>query len=165
MPAHVKAASKTGEQARALTSVVHEGTADPGKEIVFSQLDEGLISVGIRDGGVVTLGEASEGIRAAPLVSCASICFLNTSGPTGYVYHANAGAISRSKFDEVMGDIGAHAPYRDVLVAYAHRGASDGEYDSTVHDLRGWLDKGQLVQITHLFLNQFGMNGHFQIGY
>ncbi len=165
MPAHVKAASKTGEQARALTSVVHDGTADPGKEVVFSQLDEGLIPVGIRDGGVVTLGDASEGIRATPLISCASICFLNTSGPTGYVYHANAGSISRSKFNDIMGDIGAHAPFADVLVAYAHRNASDGAYDSMVHDLRDWLDQGKLVQITHLFLNRFGMNGHFQIGY
>ncbi|HEY1619443.1 MAG TPA: hypothetical protein VGG25_17615 [Streptosporangiaceae bacterium] len=117
MPAHVKAASKTGEQARALTSVVHDGTADPGKEVVFSQLDEALISVGIRDGGVVTLGEANEGIQASPLISCASICFLNTSGPTGYVYHANAGSISRSKFNDIMGDIGAREDIRHATCA------------------------------------------------
>jgi hypothetical protein len=147
--------------------VLNEGTADPGKVIDFSRLSRNLVPVGRDDGGIVNLGEADQGIRASGLISCAAVCFLNTVAGVGYVYHANVGDVPRGTFDTIMDDIGARAlpRYAGAAVAYAHQDASDRGYDNAVRDLRNWLDQGQLVQITHLPLNEFGMNGHFQIGY
>lgn len=169
MPAHVKAEWKIAEEARALTSVLADGEREPGKLIAFAELAKGLTAVSEGEGAVVAYGEAGQGVRATGLHTCASICFVNSGrgGPAGYVYHANAGAIEYGTFIEIIKAIGARAggEYEGVYVAYAHRDDSDGSHDRSVADLRKWLDKGKLVQITNLFLNQFGMNGHFQIGY
>lgn len=172
MPAHVKAAEKVAppEEARPLTTVLADGENDPGKVIAFSELARGFTEVSEGEGAVVPFGDDKRGVRATGLHTCAAICFVNTRGsgePVGYVYHANAGSISYSTFIEIIKAIGARAgsDYLGVYVAYAHRYDTDGPHDRSVADLRKWLDKGKLVQITNVFLNQFGMNGHFQIGY
>jgi hypothetical protein len=166
----VKAEWKLAEHAQALTSVLQAGESKPGTQIAFSELDKGFQEVAEGDGDLVAFGEASHGVRATGLHTCAAICFVNTrrkDGPLGYVYHANAGSISFAKFAEIIKAIGARPSdeYEGVYVAYAHRDATDKSHDKSVRELQGWLEKGKLVQITDLFLNQFGMNGHFQIGY
>ncbi len=170
MPAHVKAEEKVApsEEAQSLAGVLRAGEADPGKRIAFSELARGFTEVSEDQGAVVAIGEASQGVRATGLHTCAAICFVNSGsgGPVGYVYHANAGAIDYGKFMEIIKAIGARGEFEGLYVAYAHRGDSDRSYESTVADLRKWLrEGGKLVQITNVFLNQFGMNGHFQIGY
>jgi hypothetical protein len=166
----VKAKWELSEHALALTSVLQTGESKPGTQLAFSELDKGFQEVAEGDGDVVSFGEASHGVRATGLHSCAAICFVNTrrkDGPMGYVYHANTGTISYGKFGEIIKAIGARPSdeYEGVYVAYAHRGPTDKGHDSSVKELQGWLEKGKLVQITDLFFNQFGMNGHFQIGY
>jgi hypothetical protein len=169
MPAHVRAAEKIApeEETRSLTSVLQAGETDPGKEIAFSRLARGFTEVSEGIGAVVAFGDADQGVRATGLHTCAAICFVNSGrgGPAGYVYHANAGAIDYGKFMEIIRAIGARDEYEGALVAYAHRYNSDAPHERTIADLRKWLGKGKLVQITNLFLNEFGMNGHFQIGY
>jgi hypothetical protein len=170
MPALVKAAEKVApsEEAQSLAGVLRAGEADPGKVIAFSELDRGLTGVSEDQGAVVAMGEDSQGVRATGLHTCASICFVNSGrgGPVGYVYHANAGAIDYGKFMEIIRAVGARDEFEGLFVAYAHRANSDRSHDKSVADLRSWLRQGgKLVQITNLFLNQFGMNGHFQIGY
>jgi hypothetical protein len=169
MPAHVKAAEKVApsEEAQSLAAVLRAGETDPGKVIAFSELARGLTGVAEDQGAAVAMGEDSQGVRATGLHTCAAICFVNSGrgGPSGYVYHANAGFIDYGKFIEIIRAIGARDEYEGVYVAYAHRDNSDRSHEKSIADLRKWLEKGKLVQITNLFLNQFGMNGHFQIGY
>ncbi|HEY1619446.1 MAG TPA: hypothetical protein VGG25_17630 [Streptosporangiaceae bacterium] len=170
MPALVKAAEKVApaEEAQSLVAVLRAGEADPGKVIAFSELASGLTGVAEDQGAVVAIGEASQGVRATGLHTCAAICFVNSGrgGPAGYVYHANAGAINYGKFMEIIGAIGARGEFEELYVVYAHRDDSDRSHERTIAELRNWLRQGgKLVQITNLFLNQFGMNGHFQIGY
>jgi hypothetical protein len=169
MPAHVKAGQKIGNDARPLTSVLQEGERNPGAEIVFARLDKGFTEVAENEGALVSFGEPDKGVRAPGLHTCAVVCFVNLDHadgkPVGYVYHANAGSVSQAKFGEIMTAIGGRRRYKDVYVAYAHQRNSDGGYNSTVANLRGWLNEGKLVQITNLFLNEFAMNGRFDIGY
>lgn len=169
MAAHVKAADDLSEDARALTSVVQEGELSPGKVIAFSRLDKGFTQVSENKGELVRLGGADSGVRAPGLHSCAAVCFLNTNHAdgdvVGYVLHANTGTIPYATFMEIIKAIGGRQKNAGVYVAYAHRGNTDKGHDNTVKDLREWLDKGKLVQITNLFLNEFAMNGLFQIGY
>ena len=118
-------------------------------------------------GAAIQFGTQEAVVRAFGLITCASVCYTNTTNAVSYVYHANAGAISQASFDTAITAIGAGtAPYASVFVVYAHPNASDPEYQESVHPLVSWgVPTEQVVEISNLFAPQFGQNNLLQIGY
>jgi hypothetical protein len=123
-------------------------------------------SLGPGQGMVIAAGAVPQVNRSIGLITCASVCYVNTANNTGYVYHANAGDVPHGDFVTAMGAIGAVPPYGTVYIAYAHPNATDQGYQQSIQDFVNWgVPTNQIVEITHLFVGQFGTNNQLQIGY
>jgi hypothetical protein len=118
-------------------------------------------------GATIQFTAQAQVVRAFGLITCASVCYTNATNGVSYVYHANAGAISQASFNTAIDAIGADdAPYGSVFVAYAHPGASDAGYQASVQSLVNWgVPTQQVVEISNLFVTQFGQNNLLQLGY
>jgi hypothetical protein len=162
----VAAAQNTGSNSYTITSVIQlMGSTHPPANIAFPNLGPGGTNLITGQSAPITLGGAPPIVRSIGLVSCASACFVNGANGHGYVYHANVGAISNAAFNNAMHAIGA-PPYANVYVALAHPNASDAGYQQSVTDMIAWgIPTNNIVEITNLSLNMFGLNDSLQIGY
>lgn len=123
-------------------------------------------NLGEGQGMAVQMSPMDEVTRATGLHSCASVCYLNAANGLAYVYHANAGSVSFAEFRAAMVAIVAGVNYGTVYIAYAHRQGTDHSYQQNINNLIAWgVPAANIVEITDLFLNEFGMNNHLQIGY
>lgn len=166
----VAAAQNLGTNTYTITSVIQlMASQNPPATIAFPSLGNppNTTNLGPTQGAPIQASPAVEVVRSFGLITCASVCFVNAGSTTGYVFHANAGHVSNADFLTAMTAIGAGAgPYNHVYIAYAHPNASDGGYQQSIASLVGWgIPTNNIVEITNLFLPQFGMNNLFQIGY
>jgi len=167
----VPAAQIVGQQALTVTGLLQlvSGT-NPPPNVPFPTLGSppgAVTNLGPGQGVTIQAGLAPEVVRSFGLITCASVCYVTTASTTGYVYHANAGAIPNGSFNAAMAAIGAAGPpYNAVYVAYAHQNATDQGYQQTLGDLVNWgVPTNNIVEIEWLFLPQFGMNNLLQLGY
>ena len=118
------------------------------------------------EGLAVQSSPLDEVTRATGLHTCASVCYLNGTNGLAYVYHSNVGHLSFVEFRVAMVAILAGVNYANVYIAYAHRQPTDHGYQQNIDDLVAWgVPAANIVEITDLFLNEFGMNNYLQIGY
>jgi hypothetical protein len=124
-------------------------------------------NLGPNQGMPVQMSPVAEVTRSIGLITCASVCYLNTANNLAYVFHANAGHVSQANFTAAMVAIGSGGPaHPTVVIAYAHPNATDAGYQATINSFVAWgVPTNNIVEITHLFLPQFGMNNLLQIGY
>jgi hypothetical protein len=150
------------------------GSQNPPAVAAFQMLPSPVghtTSLAINDGASIQFADPDQVVRAFSLITCASVCYTNSATGTSYVYHANAGVIGQASFNTAIGAIGAIAAagpplYPSVFVAVAHPGASDPGYQASVQALVGWgVPTNQVVEISNLFLPQFGLNNLLQLGY
>lgn len=140
----------------------------PPATIAFPQLGTPVNTHELAEGEgmAVQMSPLDEVTRATALHSCAAVCYLNTTNGLAYVYHANAGSVSFAEFRIAMVAILAEVNYGAVLIAYAHRQPTHHTYQQTINDFVAWgVPAANIVEITDLFLNEFGMNNYLQIGY
>jgi hypothetical protein len=103
--------------------------------------------------------------RAKGLITCASVCYLDRESGIGFVHHANVGSVSWDRFQEAMKAI-ENRQTRKVFVAYAHKGPSNSVTESNIGQLIQFgIRPENLVEITDLPYDNFGMNGYFQLGF
>jgi hypothetical protein len=123
-------------------------------------------NLGVRQGATIDWSPNPAVTRSFGLISCASVCFVNTATGIAYVYHANAGSVPDAEFNDAMDAIGAAAPYNTVYIAYAHPNNTDRGYQDCIARLvaRG-IPTNNIVEISNLLLGQFGLNNNLQIGY
>ncbi|MCG8436124.1 MAG: hypothetical protein MJA83_19060 [Gammaproteobacteria bacterium] len=167
----VPAAQNLGHQAYTVTGVIQLMAGNnPPASIAFPNLGNppgNTQTVPVSHGVAIQTSPNAEVVRSAPLITCASVCYVNSQSTVGYVYHANAGHVPNADFNNAMLAIGAAGPpYNTVYIAYAHPGDSDQGYQATIGDLVNWgVPTNNIVEITNLFIHQFGMNNLLQIGY
>lgn len=173
---HIKASGSISEDSRSFETVVkYSVPADKEpNEISFSLLPSPsgkTFEVSENHGHLVKFGKDPYLVRAVGLISCASVCFVNradSSDLRGYVYHANTGTVPWEKFGEIMKEIGATdtSAYKHVQVLYAHPNATDSGYQRNLDELNRWLyDRARVIEVTHLFISEFGMNHSVEVGY
>jgi hypothetical protein len=170
MAYQVAAQEKLGEAPHTITGLVQlMRGVNPPASLAFAELGYPRNTHNLSEGeGLPVQGSPLDEVtRCTGLDTCAAVCFLNTDNALAYVYHANTGTVPYSAFQAAMIAIGAGAaPYRTVFIVYAHRNATDRGYQDAIADLERWrVPANNIVEITHLFLNQFGMNNLLQIGY
>jgi hypothetical protein len=124
-------------------------------------------NLGPGQGMVIAMGAIPQVNRSIGLITCASVCYVNTANNTSYVYHANAGHVPHADFLIAMAAIGAAGPvYNTVYISYAHLNATDAGYQASTADFVNWgVPTHQIVEITHLLVGQFGTNHQLHIGY
>jgi hypothetical protein len=170
MAYQVAAAQNVGPAAQTIPGVLLAmGGALPPANIIFSLFPRipNTHNLGQGQGRPVRESPIAEVTRSIGLISCASVCYLNTANNLAYVFHANTGAVSQGQFMAAMVAIDSGGPtHATVNIAYAHQNANDQGYQDTINDLQGWgVPPNNIVEITHLLVNQFGMNNLLQIGY
>lgn len=167
----VDANQNFGEQWLTITGLIQLMSGkNPPNSISFPSLGNpagATTSLGVGQGNVVTWGPNNAVTRSIGLISCASICFINTITGTAYVYHANTGHITNGGFNAIMGYIGAAGPvFNSVYITYTHPGNTDQGYQDSVTDMVNWgVPTNNIVEITNLFLQLFGLNNNLQLGY
>ncbi|MFY0525287.1 hypothetical protein ACN28I_19790 [Archangium gephyra] len=168
MAYRVPATQSLGANAYTVSSVLQAVSGiNPPASIAFPMLGSSTVTLGPSQGSPIQGGAVTAVVRSIGLITCASVCFVNANSTTAYVFHANAGSVSHGNFTAAMTAIGAGGgPYNGVYIAYAHPGATDPGYQSTIADLVNWgVPTHNIVEITHVFVPQFGMNNGLQIGY
>ena len=162
----VPAAQSIGTNTYTITSVLQLMSGhNPPANIAFPSLGGGGTSLSTGQAAAIAWSPAPNIVRAVGLITCASICFVNSTNGNGYVLHANVGAITNADFTNAMNAIGA-PPYANVYIALAHPNATDPGYQKSVADMVTWgIPTNNIVEITNLYLNMFGLNNAFQIGY
>jgi hypothetical protein len=170
MAYQVPAAANIGANAYTITGVIQlMAGANPPANIAFPQLGNppNTHDLGPNQGMPVQMSPFPEVTRAWGLITCASVCYVNSANALAYVFHANAGGVSHAQFMAAMVAIGSGGPaHNTVYIAYAHPNATDAGYQATINDFVAWgVPTNNIVEITNLFLNQFGMNNLLQIGY
>jgi hypothetical protein len=166
----VAAAEKVGEQSLTVMSLIQLlGSKTPPTTIAFPDLGNPPNTTDLpeKEGKEIPLSGDAQVVRAFGLHTCASVCYVSSKTALGYVFHANAGSVSFAQFQTAIQAIGAKAStYNTVYIAYAHQNATDKSYQGTIADLIKWgIPTENVVEITNLFKNQFGMNNMFHLGY
>ena len=145
------------------------GSVNPPANIAFPSLGNppNTHNLGVGQGMSVQGGPLAEVTRSIGLITCGSVCFLNSANAQAYVLHANAGHVSNAQFMTAMAAILAGPPpYNTIYIGYAHPNATDPGYQASIADFILWtVPTNNIVEITHLPVGMFGMNNHFQIGY
>ena len=109
-------------------------------------------------------------MKAINLLSCASVVLENTSltapTPQAFVYHAPSGVMSNSDttsaLDEVRGD-GNHV---NIVVVFAHPGPESQGYTNSLNNIiNAGVPTNQIIEITDLPVDSFGMNQNGFLGY
>jgi hypothetical protein len=151
-----------GEDLLTITTVIRNASMGI-TPIKFGRLGTGL-AVPPNRGAEIQLSTHAGVVRTTTLITCAAVCYVRED--RGYVYHANAGSVSQTAFQTALDAIHAHAPYHDVYIAYAHPNASDGGYQGDIANLVAWgIPTNNVVELTHVFLPEFGLNNLLQLGY
>ena len=167
MPFHVAAAQDFGNNALTITGLIQRLSApNPPATIAFRMLaPEGLNLDSPGEGAPIALNPVPAVVRSIALISCASVCYINGATGQGFVYHANVGVVHQDAFEFALNAIGA-PPYGQVYIALAHPGPTDAGYQQTVANFVAWgIPPNNIVEISQLYLNMFGLNTSFQIGY
>lgn len=166
----VPAAPGLGQQTYTITYLLQlMGGVNPPANVAFPTLGNPPNTHNLLTGQAMPVqgGPIAEVTRAVGLISCGSVCFLNGANGLAYVLHANVGHVSHAQFMNAMVAIAAGpAPHNTVYIAYAHPGPTDPGYQGTIADFINWgVPTNNIVEITNLALNMFGMNNLLQIGY
>lgn len=104
-----------------------------------------------------------EVVRCFGLLSCASLIMQSSETGAVVVYHANAGGVAEVTLQGLL--MGINSRIDKVYTIYAHQN-SHSTYDKQVAEFESWGMKSKnIIQIKNLFLNRFGVNNHFQLGY
>jgi len=170
MPYSVPATQNLGDQTYTITNVIQlMSGANPPANIAFPMLGNPVgatTNLGVNQGAAIQWAPADAVTRAIGLITCASVCYVNADNGEAYVYHANTGHVTNPNFLTAMGAIHAAAPYDSVYIAYAHLGNTDQGYQDTLTDFVTWgIPTNNIVEITNLFIGQFGLNNNLQLGY
>jgi hypothetical protein len=170
MAYRVAAKQEVGQQFYTVTGLVQlMGGSNPPATLAFGELGkpQNTHNLGEGEGMPVQQSPIDEVTRCTGLTSCAAVCYLNADNGLAYIYHANTGTIHYDAFQAAMVAIGSGGPaHKTVYITYAHPKASDAGYQATIADLERWrVPANNIVEITHLFFPQFGMNNLLQIGY
>jgi hypothetical protein len=167
----VPAAAQIGQQNYTVTGVIQlMASTNPPANIAFPNLGNPAghtTNLWVGQGAAINLNQNAQVTRAIGLISCASFCFVDSQTGVGYVYHANVGSIDQAAFATAIHAMGsAGPPYNSVYIAMAHPNATDPGYQGSIQSLIGWgVPTNNIVEITHLFMGQFGLNNLLQIGY
>ncbi|MDC0678474.1 hypothetical protein [Sorangium atrum] len=166
----IAAARNIGQKPVTFSSVFHAASIVPPAGIAFPYLHRTAGRTKLlntNEGATVALGPDEEVALAYGAMTCVAVCYFSSSSTTGYVFHANAGAVSPAYFQEAMTAIGvAPAQYNTVYIAYAHNGPADPDYQRDIANLVGQgIPANQIVEITDLFQGQFAMNNNLELGY
>jgi hypothetical protein len=166
----VAAAPEVGGQTFTIVSLIQAlRSKTPPTSIGFPNLGKpsNTTSLAENEGLEIPFSGDEQVVRSVNLLTCASVCYVSTKSGNGYVYHANAGVVSFAKFQDAIKGIGAKpSTYNTVYIAYAHQGASGKGYQDTIAELISWeIPSENIVEITNLFMNQWGMNNLLQLGY
>lgn len=167
MSYRIAATNKLGTIDITLTGLIQKMTIPaPPTSFDFPDLGDpksNTYSLSESQGRAIEYSGTSEVVRATNLLSCASVCYVSPGG-IGYVYHANAGNITYDQFQAAINAVKDKA--KNVYVAYAHQNNTGSGYQSIIGDLINWgVSTNKIIEITNLFINKFGMNNSFQIGY
>ena len=170
MAYRVAAAPAIGQQSYTITYLLQlMSGVNPPANIAFPSLGNPPNTHDLYTGQAMPVqgSPIPEVTRAVGLISCGSVCFLNSANSLAYVLHANVGYVTQAQFMAAMVAIAAGpAPYNTVYIAYAHPDPTDPGYQATIADFvhRG-VPTNNIVEITNLLVNTFGMNNLLQIGY
>lgn len=170
MPYSVKATQNIGTQGYTITALIQlMSGSNPPDSITFPNLGNPVgatTNLGVDQGSTVNWTPNNAVTRSVGLLTCASVCYLNSDNGIGYVYHANTGHITQTSFNTAMTNIGATTPYNKVYIAYTHMNNTDRGYQNSLVELVQWgIPTNNIVEVTNLFLSQFGLNNHLQLGY
>jgi hypothetical protein len=167
MPFHVAAAQNYGPNAFTITGLIQIlNVPNPPAIVAFQTLGGGgqsLPSPGMS--AAIALSPVPAIVRAVSLITCASVCYVNGANGQGFVYHSPSGTVPQNAFHLALNAIGA-PPSGQVFIALAHPGPTDAGYQQTVANFVAWgIPPNNIVEISQLMLNMFGLNTNFQIGY
>lgn len=165
----IPAAPGFGQIRRTIPGVVNlMGGANPPANIAFPSLGGTPNSHFLMTGESMPVQRSPvpEVTRAVGLITCASVCFHNTANDLAYVLHTGSGLVTHVQFMAAVTAILAGPPFDTVYIAYAHRSATDPGYQAAVANFVNWgVPTNNIVEITNLPYDMFGMNNELQIGY
>ncbi|WP_295942136.1 hypothetical protein [uncultured Xanthomonas sp.] len=105
--------------------------------------------------------------RAYGLITCAAVIYVSNHPhalPCAWVHHANAGYVATHEAAAALVSLGGPPP-ASVLVVFAHPGASDPGYMTSIGNIVGaGIPANNIVEIPNLIVPQFGINNLAQIG-
>jgi hypothetical protein len=166
----IAASGDRGQQAVTFNNVLQAASLVPPPDIAFPFLDRdpaSTVSLQTNEGTAVTLGPDPQVARVEGTSTCSAVCYFSSESTTGYVFHANAGAVLLAQFQAAMTAMGlVPAQYNTVYIVFAHNGDSDSQYQKTVTDLVGWgIPANQIVEVTNLPWASFAMSNNLELGY
>jgi hypothetical protein len=167
MPFHVAAAQDFGNNPLTITGLIQIlNVPNPPATVAFQTLGPGGLSLhSPGQGAPIALNPVPTVVRSIGLITCASVCYINSANGQGFVYHANSGVVRQDAFQLALNAIGA-PPNGQVYIALAHPDPTDAGYRETVANFVAWgIPPNNIVEISELMLNMFGLNTSFQIGY